>query len=46
MKDCTNVKDIEDMHGVTWEQLAALEPELTELLTIARMGGEWTPEVA
>jgi hypothetical protein len=39
VKDCTNVKDIEDMHGVTWEQLAALEPELTELLTFARMVG-------
>jgi hypothetical protein len=39
VKDCTNAKDIENMHGVTWEQLAALEPELTELLTFARMVG-------
>src|SRR5437763_1521296 len=31
VKDYTNVKDIENMPGVTWEQLAALEPELTEL---------------
>jgi hypothetical protein len=39
VKDCTDVKDVENVHSVTWEQLAALEPELTELLTIARMVG-------
>jgi hypothetical protein len=39
VKDCTNVKDIENMHGVTWEQLAALIPELTELLALAKKVG-------
>jgi len=39
LKDCTNVKDIENMHCVTWEQLAEPEPELTESLTFARMVG-------
>lgn len=40
VKECTNVKDIENMHGVTWEELATLELERTELLTIARMVGD------
>jgi hypothetical protein len=39
VNDCTNLKDMENRHGVTWEQRAALEPELTELLTVARMVG-------
>jgi hypothetical protein len=54
MKDVSNVKDMERIYKITWDQLAELEPELDKLLTEARSVGEccrtwrdveknWTP---
>lgn len=40
MKDFQSVKEYEKMYGVTWDELAELEPELTELLKFARMVGD------
>lgn len=40
MKDVRNVKDMERIHGVQWEQLAEAEPELDKLLNVARMVGD------
>ena len=40
MKDYRSVKEYEELHGVTWDQLAELEPELAELLKVARMVGD------
>jgi hypothetical protein len=40
MKDVTNVKDMERIHKITWDQLAELEPELDKLLADARSVGK------
>jgi hypothetical protein len=39
MNDCPNVYDLERIHGVSWCELASLEPSLAELLWRAREAG-------
>ena len=39
MKDYTSVREMEKIHNIKWEQLAAEEPELDRLLSIAQMVG-------
>jgi hypothetical protein len=40
MRDVRNVKDMERIHGVRWDELVAAEPELERLLKVARMVGD------
>jgi hypothetical protein len=39
MNDMPNIHDLERTHGVTWGELAGLEPRLNELLWQARASG-------
>src|SRR5579871_1233948 len=40
MRDVTSVKTRERMHGITWAELVALEPELQRLLDLAHGVGD------
>jgi hypothetical protein len=39
MKDVRYYRDMESMHNMTWAELAGLEPELNDLLAVARLVG-------
>jgi hypothetical protein len=40
MRDVRNVKDMERIHGVRWDELVEAEPALERLLKVARMVGD------
>ena len=40
MKDSRSAKEMEKMHGLSWNQLVEQEPELERVLKIARMVGD------